>query len=413
MKNQLNIPPTIRVGYQKRSDTYTGKLGYVIYYDVKGKLRKEPSFESWRHKVGGTWAEWNSQTQKREEGKHGKDMEPVNYDNVPTEGFVLNKKAGGYSSGWNHRATYCRVYDPRGFEFEISIPNLLFILQETNSIKGKGLEGEFVYSWEGKDVVLLPVTSQEYKSSAEFTSLKTLKITKSDMVEGCSYLTKDEKEVIYLGRYNWYELDYIGHRWSNGRETSLAKQHIFVYVDELGKKDGNSKSRYHLTKGFTGLAKKTSDEPVSNFGEIFEDFANSRFANKPIGFDIAPSKINFPKVELDGYGHNESPNGKFYKPNGDGTFTKYSVNIIKDYEGNYNERKYVFKGYDVTRDEKILMKDNKLQIHYDRGTSYSKNSSWGGTNNKKLFTKEELQDYGFQKLFVKLEKGNKIEIDKY
>ena len=26
MKNQLNIPPTIRVGYQKRSDTYTGKL---------------------------------------------------------------------------------------------------------------------------------------------------------------------------------------------------------------------------------------------------------------------------------------------------------------------------------------------------------------------------------------------------
>jgi hypothetical protein len=37
------------------------------------------------------------------------------------------------------------VYDPRGFEFEISIPNLLYILQECTSTKGKGLDGEFVY----------------------------------------------------------------------------------------------------------------------------------------------------------------------------------------------------------------------------------------------------------------------------
>jgi hypothetical protein len=33
---------------------------------------------------------------------------PQEYDNVPTEGFVLNKKKGGGSSGWNHRSTYCK-----------------------------------------------------------------------------------------------------------------------------------------------------------------------------------------------------------------------------------------------------------------------------------------------------------------
>jgi hypothetical protein len=38
-----------------------------------------------------------------------------------------------------------------GFEFEISIPNLLYILQECTSTKGKGLDGEFVYAWDGKD----------------------------------------------------------------------------------------------------------------------------------------------------------------------------------------------------------------------------------------------------------------------
>jgi hypothetical protein len=207
MKSQLNIPTKIRVGCVERSDTYTKRLGYVIYYDEKGNLRKEVSFEGWRDKK----------------------IPAVDYDNTPTEGFVLNKKAGGYSSGWNHRATYCRIFDPRGFEFEISIPNLLFILQETNSIKGKGLEGEFVYSWEGKDIVLLPVSSQEYKQSAEFTSLKTLKVGKADVVEGCTYLTKDQKEVVYLGRYNWYQMDYDrDYRYKFVSDQN--KQHLFVYL---------------------------------------------------------------------------------------------------------------------------------------------------------------------------------------
>jgi hypothetical protein len=41
--------------------------------------------------------------------------------------------------GWNARNEYIRVYDPRDFEFEISVSNLLFILRECNCNKGKGL----------------------------------------------------------------------------------------------------------------------------------------------------------------------------------------------------------------------------------------------------------------------------------
>ena len=33
MKSNIFIPQKINVGYQNRSDTYTGKLAYVIYYD--------------------------------------------------------------------------------------------------------------------------------------------------------------------------------------------------------------------------------------------------------------------------------------------------------------------------------------------------------------------------------------------
>ena len=87
------------------------------------------------------------------------------------KGFVLNKKVGGDKYNWNPRQTYTRVYDPRGFEFEIDINNLLYILENTSCIKGKGLEGEFVYGWDGKDLVLLPVGTIDYKECKARTEI--------------------------------------------------------------------------------------------------------------------------------------------------------------------------------------------------------------------------------------------------
>ena len=47
MTDHYFIPRTIKVGYQERSDTYTGRLAYVIYYDQKNSLRKENSWKGW------------------------------------------------------------------------------------------------------------------------------------------------------------------------------------------------------------------------------------------------------------------------------------------------------------------------------------------------------------------------------
>lgn len=195
MKSSIFIPKTINVGYQNRSDTYTGKLAYVVYYDEKGKLRKEAS-----------WSSWRDEKIPNEE-----------FDNVPTSGFVLNKKVGDYDSGWNHRHAYCRIYDPRNFEFEITIENLLYILENANSIKGKGLEGEFVYGWDGKDLVLMPVESPDYKAISEYSNLvhNNECIKTRDLVLGATYLTKDNVKWIYMGRFDYYS---EGYEWeSNGR----------------------------------------------------------------------------------------------------------------------------------------------------------------------------------------------------
>lgn len=43
MNELMNIPDLLHVGFQSRSGTYTGKLGYIIYTDEKKKVRKESS----------------------------------------------------------------------------------------------------------------------------------------------------------------------------------------------------------------------------------------------------------------------------------------------------------------------------------------------------------------------------------
>lgn len=193
--SNLFIPRKIKVGFQNRPDTYTGRLAYVIYYDNKEKLRKEASWQSWR----------------------SKDVEPEDYDNTPMEGFVLNKKVGGYSNGWgDFRQAYVRVYDPRGFEFEITVPNLLFILEHSSSIKGKGLEGEFVYAWDGTELILLPASSPDY---AELTKLndqrfKNETVKAKDLQIGATYLHNSNVEWVYMGRFDYYD---TGYRCADGK----------------------------------------------------------------------------------------------------------------------------------------------------------------------------------------------------
>ena len=114
------IPKTIHVGFGKPGWAWVdGKsvpasrpeveLGFVIYEDEKGKLRQQPSWDSWRDKS----------------------VEPKKFDNVPTTGFMINKAAGGQRYSWEQRQNYARVYDPRGFEFEVTMENLVFLLKAT------------------------------------------------------------------------------------------------------------------------------------------------------------------------------------------------------------------------------------------------------------------------------------------
>ncbi|ASA22587.1 hypothetical protein [Paenibacillus donghaensis] len=213
MKTNIFIPTKIKVGFQNRDNTYTKKLAYVIYEDHKGVLRKKASWESWRDN----------------------NIDPVDYENEPTSGFVLNKKVGDYVSDWNHRQAYVRVYDPRGFEFEITIENLLYILENANSIKGKGLEGEFVYAWEGKELVLIPVESPDYQEISSFNKILHNKeyIKSKELIIGATYKTKDNQELVYMGRFDYWDRKWIrGEQGEESRYKVVNKGKHYIFASE-------------------------------------------------------------------------------------------------------------------------------------------------------------------------------------
>jgi len=248
MKTNIFMPEKINVGFQKRDSTYTGKLAYIIYFDEKGNLRKETSWNSWRDKS----------------------IDNEIHENVPTSGFVLNKKAGGYSTGWNHRQTYVRVYDPRGFEFEITVPNLLYILENATSTKGKGLEGDFVYGWDGKDLVLIPTESPDYKEITSWNEKvhSQIKLKGKDLILGATYLTKDNEEWIYLGRYDKWETDYDNKYINDEGHTvypDITKGKAYFFKDESRYGDGITTIK-SLNK-FIGVV---SEECVENFADLMD-----------------------------------------------------------------------------------------------------------------------------------------------
>lgn len=271
MNDNIFIPKKLKIGFQKREDTFTKKLAYVIYYDEKNKLRKEQSWNSWRDKK----------------------IDPLDYDNVPTSGFVLNKKVGGYKYDWNVRNTYVRIYDPRGFEFEITIPNLLFILENTNCIKGKGLEGDFVYGWAGAELLLIPTLSPDYVQLAKFNDLRHNKthIKSKDLIIGATYLHKSNEKMIYMGRFKKFKYE----RWSSSSSKTPLGEHFFFTQLSKAVKDDDDDDDFDSTdniKTFKSLndyfIEVIDSNCVSNFAQLMDKIEKS-----PIYCPIDESKTQY------------------------------------------------------------------------------------------------------------------------
>ncbi len=350
MKSNIFIPKTINVGYQKRSDTYTGKLAYVIYYDEKGKLRKEASWNSWRDK----------------------NIPNEEFENIPTSGFVLNKKVGDYSSGWEHRQAYCRVYDPRNFEFEITIENLLYILENANSIKGKGLEGRFIYGWDGKDLILMPVESPDYKQIEEYNQVihNSEQIKAKNLIIGATYLTKDNKEYTYMGKFEYFS---DGYTWYENGEYKISKKYIDIPNDVNWRKV-KYETTYGLLYGkYFWFAYKIGNEwnfeqlksiPKGKFIKCMNEKCSSEYADI---FNVMEGSYH--------YSPYDKTKNKFLNISLEDFIKlshRYEYYNHLDFISEYTGEKITYRAYSIDRNENsYILKINKQnsKYHYENDTS--------------------------------------------
>ena len=260
MHEKLYIPQNMSLGLQNRpGETFTGKIGFLNPHDIKDRPKLKTGWEKWRDK---------------------KIPVPI-IPNVPTEGFVINRNAGGKHSGWywdHGREAKIRVWDPRDFEIEITIPNMLYLLEQTNSFKGKGIEGRLVYGWSGSTLMLIPEDSEEYRGSIEFTGLKSLKVASKELTPGATVLTKNEQILVYIGRWEVVKPD-----WS--KNFSVANEHVFY----------NEKTKNFDYVKTAEVAKILDSDPSPKYSGLVE-----KFEAKDLGFSTRKLNIlTSPKVKAD------------------------------------------------------------------------------------------------------------------
>jgi hypothetical protein len=377
--DQLFIPSRVKVGYNKRDDTYTGKLGYVIYFDANGKLRKESSWEKWRQK------------------NLGQDE----YDNVPTEGFVLNKDVGGKRhsySDWHGRMEKVRVFDPRNFEFEISIPNVLFILTNCTSTKGKGLEGQFVYAWAGTELILLPIDCEEYRQSQKFSAGLAGKVSTKELVPGCTYLSKRQNELVYLGKFGWSSRATYAYE-KRGLSFELKTGHVFY--NPKPDKDGYQPEdqKFILFSSPAALSARTNDTPVDNYADLLHQFNQSEHNALVKDVKVAPFHFDFNEQERSYHYYRWGEIGVGFQEVEPNVYRSVKVTATATNDGSYRYGGYYkFAGYKISASKIITFGAN--------GEVAVKDDSKAKADNK-LYTRAELDGMNLKSVKVQFKGSNK------
>ena len=388
--NKLYIPKTIKVGYQKRSDCFTGQLAYIIYTDDKGVLRKQKSWESWRDKK----------------------IEPSDFDNTPISGFVLNKDIKRYN--WSHfssNRTMIRVHDSRGFEFELTTENLIAILMNTNC-SHRALEGDFVYAWHGTELVLLPTVCEEYNAATQHTELQGKDVSARDLIEGINYLGKDNKNYIYIGRYHWYEYKADGRYNYNSHSRAAKKYHIF-YSEE---------SKGFITKNDVKfLSCATSEDKVTNFASLFEKFQKNTHSSKIVGYRLGKCEFD-PTVTKQSYYARLKKDHYYCLEEGGDRIICYNLMMQNQYDYKKDEGlKLCYTKNIVTPSDNYKIESVVTKAHagsygysYDRITTFYKNyypvNRFDGPKDNNYFNENDFSSFDFNDLYLILENGKEVKV---
>lgn len=225
----LKLPDQWYVGFANRSGD-DAPLGFMAPEGTdSAAMGRKATIDSWR----------------------GKDIAPRTIDNKKLTGFKLSESIRRYSS-WGNGNVKWRITDPRGFELEISSPNLMQILNCSTIEQGEIIDA-CIWGREGADNILIPVTSDLYKKAVTDTARQSMKVSLKDVKPGNSVTLQDGRTGVFLG--DWYQLVFDSR--TNTDESGRSVESIRM---ENGKK-----KRYFFSMTTSNLPKdKTFIEVIGS-----------------------------------------------------------------------------------------------------------------------------------------------------
>lgn len=125
-----------------------------------------------------------------------KDKKRVILDNAPISGFKVSRAQR--NAGWKNIITSIRMEDPRGFEVDITMTNLV-MLTDCAVIQNGEILQECVWARDGSFNVLLPVNSAPYLEAKENTRRANSKVSTRTLNIGDTIQTDKAVIGVYMG----------------------------------------------------------------------------------------------------------------------------------------------------------------------------------------------------------------------
>ena len=224
----LKIPTHHYVGFQARSSD-TVPLGFMTPDGTDAAATK-------RKGTVDSWASQGNRSYNHSTGQYEtkKAIPSVSYENKKLTGFKLGKEVRhGY--GWGQGNVKWRIEDPRGFELEISSPNLAQIMLCTTIETGEILE-ECIWGRLGSENILIPVSSELYKNATVNTVRANRKVGLKDITPGDYVILQNGEEGVYLGSHFCFEDHGVRTQGSSDTKTGwYPKRRFFMAQVEDGK----------------------------------------------------------------------------------------------------------------------------------------------------------------------------------
>lgn len=196
---EIKLFEKVYVGFQKRNTESGSPLGFLTPWgeDAASKKRMD------------TVDKWSKSSK----------LQAVVLDNLPVSGFRVSDHAR--RNGWNGGTTVIQIEDPRGFELQISVDNMIQIMSGNVIMDGE-IKVPCVWGRDGKDNILLPTNSEPYMNAIENTERLKQTFSMRSVKPGNKIELKDGRIGIYYGSY--YQVMRLHYSQTSATFPKVTKQ---------------------------------------------------------------------------------------------------------------------------------------------------------------------------------------------